>query len=109
MRGQSQTIKSNDPKRIEKLKKKIELLQHERKELRHQKQKNRVLHGVSQFDIDYKIKSVENMIRKTKQRIKNDGECLVGKKKKMKLPKVLKNEESISKMHESLYLHWLYD
>jgi len=109
MRSQSQTIKSNDPKRIEKLKRKIELLQHERKELRNQKQKNRVLQGVSQFDIDYKIKSVENMIRKTKQRLKNDGVCLADKKKKAKLPKVLKNEESIAKKHESLYLHWLYE
>lgn len=109
MRSQSQTIKSNDPKRIEKLKKKMELLQHERKELRLQKQKSRVLHGVSQFDIDYKIKSIENIIRKTRQRIKDEGGCLVNKKKKVKAPKVLKNEESISKRHESLYLHWLYD
>lgn len=109
MKGQPQTIKSNDPQRIERLEKKMERLQRERRDLRLQKQKRRVLCGVSQFDIDYKIRSVEGIIRKTRKQIKDEGACLVNKKKKVKVPKDLKNEESITKKYESLYLHWLYD
>lgn len=112
MRNQSETIKSNDPKRIEKLKKKIEALEDEYKFLKHEKRKNMIKQGVLKFDIDYQIKSVGDKIRKARYRLKRDGECL----NKVKRPKrsvsksKKKNEETdreADRRFELLYLYWL--
>lgn len=108
MRNQSETIKSNDPKRIEKLKNKIEELKDEYKFLRHEKQKNMIKSGVLKFDIDYQIKSVLNKIRKAEYRLKHDGQGL-SKLKKSKKAVIKRNCREIEKTYESLFQHWLYD
>lgn len=110
MRNRLETIKSNDPKRIEKLKKKIEVLEGEYKFLKHEKRKNMIKQGVLKFDIDYQIKSVGDKIRNAKYRLKRDGGCL----KKVKRPKnsvikESKKEREIERTYESLFQHWLYD
>lgn len=110
MRNQSETIKSNDPKRIEKLKNKIEELKDEYKFLRHEKQKNMIKSGVLKFDIDYQIKSVLNKIRKAEYRLKHDGQGLSKlKKSKKAVIKESKKEREIERTYESLFQHWLYD
>jgi len=110
MRNQLETIKSNDPKRIEKLKKKIEALEDEYKFLKHEKQKNMIKQGVLKFDIDYQIKSVGDKIRKAKYRLKRDGDCLNKvKRPKRAVIKESKKEREIEKTYESLFQHWLYD
>lgn len=112
MRKQLETIKSNDPKRIEKLKKKIEALENEYNLLKHEKRKNMIKQGVLKFDIDYQIKSVRDKIRKAKYRLKSDGNCL----NKIKRPKrsvsksKKKNEEAdreADQRFKSLYSYWL--
>ena len=110
MRDQSETIKSNDPKRIEKLKKKIEELKDEHKALRHEKQKSMIKPGVLKFDIDYQIKSVLNKIRKAEYRLKRDGQGLIkSKKSKGAVVRGPRKERDIEKTYESLFQHWLYD
>lgn len=110
MRKQLETIKSNDPKRIEKLKKKIEVLEDEYKFLKHEKRKNMIKQGVLKFDIDYQIKSVGDKIRKAKYRLKRD-ECCLNKVKSPKkaVIKESKKEREIEKTYESLFQYWLYD
>jgi uncharacterized protein YpuA (DUF1002 family) len=103
MRNQSETIKSNDPKRIEKLKKKIEDLDNEYKFLKHEKRKNMIKQGVLKFDIDYQIKSVRDKIRKMKYSLNK------AKKPKRAVIKESKKERDIERAYESLFQHWLYD
>jgi hypothetical protein len=110
MRKQLETIKSNDPKRIEKLKKRIEVLEDEYKFLKHEKRKNMIKQGVLKFDIDYKIKSVTNKIRKARYRLVRDGASESGiKKPKRAVIKESKKEREIEKTYKSLFQHWLYD
>ena len=112
MRSQSQTIKSNDPKRIEKLKKRIEDLEDKYKFLKHEKQKNMIKQGVLKFDIDYQIKSVRDKIRKAKYRLKRDEDCLnkVKRPKRAVIKESKKKEETdreADRRFESLYSYWL--
>lgn len=103
-------IKANDPKRIEKLKNKIQVLEDAYRFLKHERQKSVIKQGVLKFDIDYQIKSVADKIRKAKYRLKVDGEPL----NKIKKPKRAvinhsKQDLATEKAYKSLYLHWLYD
>jgi hypothetical protein len=103
-------IKANDPKRIEKLKNKIQVLEDEYRFLKHERQKSVIKQGVLKFDIDYQIKSVADKIRKAKYRLKVDGESLNKiKKPKRTVIKQSKKDLEIEKVAKSLYLHWLYD
>lgn len=103
-------IKANDPKRIEKLKNKIQILEDEYRFLKHENQKNMIKQGVLKFDIDYKIKSVGDKIRKAKYRLKRDGGCLnKAKRPKRAVINQSKQDLATEKAYKSLYLHWFYD
>ena len=105
-------IKSNDPNRVEKLKKRIEVLESEHKFLKDEKRKNMIQQGVIKFDIDDKIELITNKIRKANHRLRHDGAAESGiKRPKRAVSKSKKkNEEAdreADRRFESLYSYWL--